>query len=201
MTDRPRQQTGSNPADERARHLAAEAAGESVTADRLLIELRSNEPAAPETLLDLLSPDEKPQYLLEGLMIDRVRADGDRGRRMAPPDGGVYTLVTDRKIHVVVQYADSLARESIPLTTVRRTTIQQAVGEIRLGIDTGGERHEVYPSGTSVAETTAAAAYVDAWRGADEEDSVSAIERLAGLYERGLLTDEEFAAAKRDLLE
>lgn len=203
MTDAPRQQTDGDPAADRAQRLAADAAGDSVTTDRLLTPLTGGQDA-PEQLLDLLAPDERPQYLLEGLMADRVRTDGDRSRRMAPPDGAVYTLVTDREIHVVVQYADSLARESIPLAAVRKTTIQQAAGEVRLGIDTGDGRHEVYPSATPHEEAAAAAGYIDAWEDTDtgtDESIVSALERLAGLYERGVLTDEEFAAAKRDLLE
>lgn len=188
--------------DELVSALATAAVGESVTADRLGARLA---PANPGRLVDVLAPGEQPQYLLEGVMADRVRGGGARSRRMATPGGSVYTLVTDRAVHLVVQYRDRLDVESVPLTRVRGTTVEQAGGETRFGIDTGDERHEVYPSSTPVAETRAVATYLDEWEDASEagagDDSVSALERLAGLYERGLLTDEEFAAAKRDLLQ
>lgn len=203
MTDTSRQQHDADPAADRARRVAA-AAGESVTADRLLTSL-TGDPSASERLLDLLGPDEQPHYLLEGLMADRVGRDGERRRRMASPDGAVFTLVTDRTVRVVVQYTDRTACESIPLAAVVGTTLQRAGSETRLGLDTGEERHEVYPSASPHREVAAAAAYIDAWEetNADrdtDESVVAGLERLAGLYERGVLTDEEFAAAKRDLL-
>ncbi|WP_216824820.1 SHOCT domain-containing protein [Salinigranum rubrum] len=178
--------------------LAAAAPGESVTADRLRDRLVGE--GDPARLLDVLAPDEKPQYLLDGVMADRVREDGERSRRMATPGGSAFTLVTDRAVHVVVQYRDRLAVETVPLALVDGTTVQRAGEETRLGIDTGDARYEVYPSGTPTEEVEAAAAYLDGREGG-ANDAVSALERLAGLYERGLLTDEEFAAAKRDLLD
>lgn len=182
--------------------LAAAAAGESVTADRLGARLVSE---GPGRLVDVLAPGEQPQYLLEGVIADRVREGGARSRRMATPDGSVYTLVTDRAVHLVVQYRDRLDVETVPLTRVRGTAVTEAGDETRFGIETDEERHEVYPSSTPVTETRAVAAYLDEWENEDESDTgddpVSGLERLAGLYERGLLTDEEFAAAKRDLLQ
>jgi hypothetical protein len=181
--------------------LASAALGESVTADRLRDRLVGDvDEGDPARLLDVLVPGEKPQYLLDGVMADRVREDGERSRRMATPGGSVFTLVTDRAVHVVVQYRDRLAVDTVPLTRVDDTTVQRAGGETRLGIGTGDARYEVYPSGASTEEIEAAATYLDGW-GEGESDPVSALERLAGLYERGLLTDEEFAAAKRDLLD
>jgi hypothetical protein len=202
MSERPREpapESGESDSDsELSVALAEAAAGRSVTADRLRDRLVGG--GDPARLLDVLVSGEIPQYLLDGVMADRVRESGERRRRMATPGGSVATLVTDRAVHVVVQYRDRLAVDTVPLTLVEGTTVQRAGGETRLGIQTGDERYEVYPSETPIEEVEAAAAYLDGREGG-ESDTVSALERLAELYERGLLTDEEFAAAKRDLLD
>lgn len=182
------------------RSLAAAAPGESVTAERLGVRLVPE--GTPARLREVLAPDETPQYLLEGVMADRVAADGTVRRRMACSGGSVFTLVTDRAVHLVVQYRDRLDVDTLPLATVGGPTVRRAGGETRLAFDAGDERYRVYPSATPGTETDAAAAYLDGQDTVDagDNDPVSTLERLAGLYERGLLTEEEFAAAKRDLL-
>jgi hypothetical protein len=186
------------PDEDESRPLAAAAPGESAPADRLRARLVSD--GDPARLRDVLGPEEAPQYLLEGIMADRIPAGGDVRRRMARPGGSVFTLVTDRAVHLVVQYEERLAVDTVPLTAVRGAMVEHAGGETRLEFDAGGERYRVYPSATPAAVTEAAATALDEWSGSASADNpVSSLERLAGLYERGLLTDEEFAAAKRDL--
>jgi hypothetical protein len=195
----PAPESRATPDEDASRSLAAAAPGDSVTADRLRARLVPD--GDPARLRDVLGPDEAPQYLLEGVMADRVPAAGDLRRRMARPGGSVFALVTDRAVHLVVQYEERLAVDTVPLAAVRGATVEHAGGETRLEIDAGDERYRVYPSATPAAETEAAATALDEWDGSTStDDPVSSLERLAGLYERGLLTDEEFAAAKRDLL-
>lgn len=192
-------------------------------------ETEATRESGPTSLLDLLASDERPQHLLRGVIIDRVPRDGERRRRLASPDGSALTLVTDQAVHLVVQYRDRIDAQRLAREAVVGSTVQQAGRERRLRIETTGDRYDVYPSETPDAEITAAVASLerddpgvdrdgdsagvdefDERRGpygpsqrpdSDAESTISALERLAALYERGALTDEEFTAAKRDLLD
>lgn len=161
-------------------------------------------------LLDLLAPDEQPHHLLSGTMFDTVRGEGEeasRSRRSAPPDGGVYALLTDRRLLAVVSYGDSASTEAVSLGDLEGAELRTLGSDRRLRLDAGDVAYDLYP-GDGAAACEAAAGYVDEHAGASESGSVSdgqdpleRLERLADLHERGALTDEEFAAKKSELLE
>lgn len=150
---------------------------------------------------DLCQPDEQPQFLLSGTLLDRVTGSDDsaeRTRKMAAPGSQVLTLVTDRRVHLVVGYRDRYDARWRSHADLEAASLQEAAGEKRLQLVFADEQYDVYPR-ESTATVAAAVAYLD---GRDSSASaVSELERLATLYEKGLLTDAEFTAAKRDLID
>jgi hypothetical protein len=189
--------------------LAARAEGE-VDPDRLGAAVDDR-----RRLIDLLEAGEQPHHLLSGTLVDVVRGTGEeeqRSRRTAPPDGAVETVLTDRRLLVVVSYGDSASTETAPLSELTGATVQAAGANTRLRLRTADGGYDLYPEDRAAAE--AAAAYVESQAGTDGEtdadggDGTGAdpgplerLERLADLHERGALTDAEFRAKKAELLE
>jgi hypothetical protein len=184
--------------------LAERAAGASVTPTRLWAVTGDR-----ATFRDTLDADEQPHYLLEGTMIDVLTGE-ERARKVASRDGAAFTLVTDRAIRFVVQYAERLDTRTVPFEAVRAVGLQTVGRNARLSVETADGGYEAYPSATPAEECRAAVAYVEqrvgeprpeAEAGGLREDALDALERLASLHERGALTDAEFEAKKRELLD
>ncbi|SIS17294.1 SHOCT domain-containing protein [Natronorubrum thiooxidans] len=176
-------------------------------------------------LLERLDDDERIQSVLRGRLMDyepddddRERREESRTRKMASHGRDLLTVVTTQRLLIVVQRelpADHEYR-SIPDDELERVTLETANGNQRLVVR-GANRYyiDVSRSPTDVAsaactrlrqrledqladeqpaETTSAADQSD-------DDPLETIERLATLFEQGHLTEQEFAAKKRELLD
>ncbi len=159
-------------------------------------------------LLDLLAPDEQLHHLLAGTMFDTVRGEGEgasRSRRSAPPEGGVYAMLTDRRLLAVVSYGDSVSTEAVPLADLEGATLRTLGADRRLRLEANEVAYDFYP-GNGAGACEAAVRYVKQHSGTGgpgtaKQGPLERLERLADLHERGALTDEEFAAKKSELLE
>lgn len=131
------------------------------------------------------------------------RADNTLGRMGA---------LTNERLLFVGQYGFGVEQLSIPLDQITSVRIEQGWIWSGLWVETGAIAHKVNIPSKSAAATfcqmlqetmravrrtpqPAAAPAAD-----DEGDLVGQLERLAGLRERGLVTDEEFKAMKAKLL-
>ncbi|WP_416841428.1 SHOCT domain-containing protein [Haloferax sp. DFSO52] len=185
--------------------LADRAAGESVTA----ASLAAVAGAGSASLWDIVDEDERPQYLLEGTMLDIVTGE-EPMRKMAGRDGSAYTLFTDRAVRFVVQYPTRVDIRTAPYETIRTVSLQTVGQNNRLRVETPDVTYVSYPSATSVDECTAAVDFAETQVNESQTatdsagttgDVLDALERLAALRDRGALSDEEFEAKKHDLLD
>lgn len=160
-------------------------------------------------LVDLLAPDEQPHYLLEGAILDSVsHRDGtepdDRTRNVAPADGAVRALVTDRAVRLVVSYGESATTHRLGFDDLSEVSLHERGGDRRIKFTVDGNAWDVYPS-DDYAACADAVAFVTARIGSSDgsgsgRTTLDRLERLADLRDRGAITDSEFETLKRDLL-
>jgi hypothetical protein len=188
--------------------LASAASGDSVTADAL------EEPAGERALYQLLEPDEQPQYLLRGRILDIVDREaqesesGRRSRKVAGPGTELRTLVTDERFLIVVPREEVAAeRLTVPLSTVDSVDAEDAPGgSQRLRVYTDETAYYIDTSQSDTDEVRAVQEFVSdletpAEPTGSSEGVLDTLERLADLHERGALTDEEFDQKKSELLD
>ena len=192
--------------------IVAEAAGDSVTEQTL------TEPDGRKTtLLAALEDGEQPHYLLRGRLLDYEEQSPDdearrqsRKRKVASAGGELVTLLTDRRLFVVVERKRDYESLSIPYRDLSSVTLETAQGQNqRLVARTAERTYYIDTSTTSQEECTDAeqfladrvAAAEDRESGDTERDPLTTLERLAELHDQGALTDEEFEAKKADLLD
>lgn len=154
--------------------------------------------------------DERIQHALRGRIMDYETNDDDRDRReesrtrkMASRGRDLLTLVTDRRLLVVVQREDPADNEyrSISYDELEDATLEAANGNQRLVLR-GTERYYI-DVGRSPADDAAIAgsALHQHIEDLSTDDSFDSLERLETLFEQGHLTESEFEAMKRELLE
>lgn len=161
-------------------------------------------------LVDLLAPDEQPHYLLEGAILDSVNLrDGtehdDRTRNVAPADGAVLALVTDRAVRLVVSYGDSATTHRLGFDDLSEVSLNERGRDRRIRFAVDGNAWDVYPSDDSAVCANAVAFVTDRIGSSDgygtERTTLDRLERLADLRDRGAITETEFETLKRDLLD
>lgn len=187
--------------------LASRAAGESVTAEAL------RETVGSDPLFHLLGPDEQPEFLLRGNILDVVDRnapetdDRRRSRKVADRGTDLLTLVTDERLLVLVPREAEAERVTVPLSAVTHVDTESAPGvSRRLRVRTDDTAYYVDASGSDGDDAAAVAAFVADRQhrdggGADADGVLDTIERLADLRDRGALTDEEFERKKTELLD
>lgn len=196
---------------DRLEELADTADGDSVTIEVLRREINGR------PLYELLEDAERPQYFLTGSMLDIVDESvpetdpGRRRRKVANSGTSLSTVVTDRRLLVLLPRTDDIERLSIPLSDVVAVNAENAPGgNHRLSVRTGDESYRIDTSQTERAEADSASQYVDAAEptGRTHRDaaggvteSLDALERLADLHDRGAITDQEFEEMKAKILE
>jgi hypothetical protein len=169
-------------------------------------------------LYSLLEDAERPQYFLTGSILDIIdesvsESDPRRRRRKVAGSGtSLSTVVTDRRLLVLIPRTDDIERLSIPLGDIAAADAENAPGgNHRLSISVGDTSYRIDTSQTKSAETESASEYVDAAESSDERprpdatdgvlESLDALERLADLHDRGVLSDREFEEMKTKILE
>jgi len=188
--------------------LAEAAAGNSVTPDTL------REAVGGEPLYRSLTEAEQPQYIIRGSVcdIDDLTAPASgarRKRKVASPGSDLLTVVTDRRVLVVVPRPDEADRISLPLEEVSAVRTESAPGSnSRLQVESDGNGYYIDSSDSPLEEVEAAQAFIaeqpspsQGASGPDSTTPLGKLERLAALHERGALSDEEFEAKKQDLLD
>lgn len=198
----------SNESDPDVGRLAAAADGASVTREAL---------ASTPAVVDALEADEQPHYLLRGMQMDveqRLADDTERedSRRRIVATGALRTVVTDRRLLLLVDRPERVEARSLPYADLESVECESAVSGNHRLVATGLDEYRYIDTGRSDAdECDEAAAYADdraraatpsaESAGAEAADPLTKLERLAALHERGALTDAEFDAKKRELLE
>ncbi len=192
--------------DTRPSRLAETATGCSVTADTL------REDIGGDALYRSLVEGEQPEYIIRGSVcdIDDLTAPASetrRKRKVASPDADLLTVITDRRVIVVVPRPDGADRISLPLSDVSAVSVERAPGgNSRLQVESDDTGYYVDGSQSPLEEVEAAQAFISDRRGhgttgSDATTPLETLERLADLHERGALSDEEFAAKKAELLD
>lgn len=215
------------PTDDRTDGRDALEAGDDVLAEQAAdaIERIDLDEADRRALLERLDVDEQIQHVLRGRLMDyetddpdRERREESRTRKMASHGRDLLTVMTTRRLLVVVQRQspDDHEYRSITDDDITAVSLETANGNQRLVIR-GATRYyiDVGRSPTDVAS----AAYAqlrkrldtqqtteqstDATSAAQQSDSdpLERLERLATLFEQGHLTEGEFEAKKRELLD
>ncbi len=166
-------------------------------------------------LLEQLDSDEHVQYVLRGRLMDFESNDDDRKqreesrtRKVASHGRDLLTVVTGQRLLVVVQRNSPADHEyrSVPSTDVERVTLETANGNQRLVVR-GASRYyiDVGRSPTDVASDacTQFRQQIGAQPADDQpvDDLLETLERLGALVEQGHLTEQEFEAKKRELLD
>lgn len=160
-------------------------------------------------LVDLLAAGEQPHHLLEGFILDVVAHDDgetadDRTRKMASAEGGVYTVVTDRGVRLVVSHGTSAECEDLDFEELTDVVMHERGGDRRIRLSLESTAFDVYPR-NGAADCEAAVAFLTdrLGRGAGGDDAgpIDQLERLADLRDREAITQAEFEAMKRDLLD
>ena len=210
---------------ERIERFVADAEGASVTEERL------SESVGSRRLHAVLRDDERPHHVLRGRLLDLFDVSGgtvveESQTRKIPSKGtDLVTVVTDRRVLVVVQRPEEPDVIEIPVGDIEEATHEAALGtNTRLRLLTGDRAYLVDTSGSEEAHGEDAVEFLEEFRertdGAESSgaraganateagtepgagtDVFEAIERLADLNERGALTDAEFAEKKRELLD
>jgi hypothetical protein len=192
--------------------LASSSDGDSMTVGAL------REPAGDSELYRLLSDDEQPQYLLRGRILDIVNTDKQesdpdrRSRKVAASGSDLRTLLTDERILVVVPRHDGVERVTVSYTELVRVDTEAAPGgNRRLRIYTDATGYYIDVSQSDDTEVDAADEYAngrdpvgstdDSATGMNSDEIIDAIDRLADLHTRGVLSDSEFEQKKSELLE
>lgn len=195
--------------------LAETAEGDSVTAEALQREIDDR------PLYRLLEDSEQPHFLLDGTLLDIIdesvpeSASGRRSRKVASSGTSLSTVVTDRRIVVFIPRTDDIERLSIPFDDVVAAEAETAPGgNHRLSVQTDNKSYRIDTSRTEREETNSASEYADRAEPESERtdtsdtgasggvaDSLDELERLADLYERGVLTEQELEEMKAEILE
>lgn len=199
----------------RVEAFASASNGSSVTVDAL------SESVGDGPLWRLLKPDEQPQHLFQGRILDIVDREAPesaperRRRKVAAARSTLYTLVTDSRIRVVVPRTDGAEQVTVPYADVSRVDTEAAPGgNRRLRIYTDDTAYYADASQSDGAEVESAAEYVatrdvvgesagegDNANGESTAEILDAIERVADLHERGVLSETEFERKKGELLD
>lgn len=204
--------------------LAAEAAGDSVTPERL----------APP-VLEALADGEQPHAVLRGQSLDRADPAADDPDRLFPTvDAAVSVVATDRRVLFVVPKAVTNETFAVPHDEVG--TVAAETGQFKeFRVDAG--ETEVTVNLAAEEDPEAMATFVEQWAGADDPgatpaasardaasgsdrsagaeesdtgttadaaddtDPLDRIERLAELRDQEIITDAEFEERKADLLD
>ncbi|SDK56331.1 SHOCT domain-containing protein [Natronorubrum texcoconense] len=161
-------------------------------------------------LRERLDDDERVQYALRGRIMDYETNDDDRDRReesrtrkMASRGRDLLTLVTDRRLLIVIQREAPADHEyrSIPYDELGEATLETANGNQRLVLR-GPKRYYIDVGRSATDDATAACSTIRQQLAAEsDDDSFDSLERLEALFERGHLTEREFETMKRELLE
>ncbi|QFU81809.1 SHOCT domain-containing protein [Natronorubrum aibiense] len=215
------------PTDDRTDGRDAPEAGDDVLAEQAAdaIECIDLDEADRRALLERLDVDEQIQHVLRGRLMDyetddpdRERREESRTRKMASHGRDLLTVVTTRRLLVVVQRQspDDHEYRSIADDDITAVSLETANGNQRLVIR-GATRYyiDVGRSPTDVASAAyaqlrkrldiqlTAEQSTDATSAAEQsdDDPLERLERLATLFEQGHLTEREFEAKKRELLD
>lgn len=157
-----------------------------------------------------LADDERIQHALRGRIMDYETDDDDRDRReesrtrkMASRGRDLLTLVTDRRLLVVVQREDPADTEyrSISYDELEAVALETANGSQRLVVR-GTERYYIDVGRSPADDATAARSTIHQHvEDRSTGDSFDSLERLETLFEQGHLTEREFETMKRELLD
>ncbi|ELY40956.1 SHOCT domain-containing protein [Natronorubrum sulfidifaciens] len=215
------------PIDDRTDARDAPAAGGDVLAEQAddAIERIGLDEADRRAFLERLDVDEQIQHVLRGRLMDyetndpdRERREESRTRKMASHGRDLLTVVTNRRLLVVVQRNSPADHEyrSIADDDITTVSLETANGNQRLVIQ-GGTRYYIDVGRSSADAASAASTQLrqrletqpaaeqstDATSAAEQsaDDPLERLERLATLFEQGYLTEREFEAKKRELLD
>lgn len=195
--------------------LVETAVGDSITTGALRREINGR------PLYQFLEKSEQPHFLLQGRILDLVDESvpasepGRRSRKVASSGASLWTVVTDQRLLILVPRTADVERLVIPLGHVGAADAENAPGgNHRLSVRATDRSYRIDTSQTASEETELASEYVagtdsrgqgTATGASDAADGVpgalDALERLADLYDRGLLTEQEFETMKAKILE
>jgi hypothetical protein len=195
--------------------LTETAIGDSVTADALQRAINER------PLHQFLEESEQPHFLLQGSMLDIVdesvsgSESGRRSRKVASSGTSLSTVVTDQRLLILIPRTAETERLVVPLAQIRAADSENAPGgNHRLSARAADRSYRIDTSQTGSDETESASEYLasagsprhGAETGASGAAdgaiaSLDALERLADLYDRGMLTEQEFEEMKTKLLE
>lgn len=187
--------------------LANTAIGESISVESLQREIDGR------PLYRQLADSEQPHFLLHGSILDIVDTTipesetGRRSRKVAGSGKTLVTVLTDERVLVLIPRADSVDRIEFNLSTLESVTSESAPGgNERLVCETIDNIYRIDTSQSQAGESAAASEFVAESQPAAPPDTgdtapLDALERLADLRERELLTEAEFAEKKAELLD
>jgi hypothetical protein len=195
--------------------LSETALGDSVTAEALRRQVNE------QPLHQFLEESEQPHFLLRGSILDIVDRSvpesdsGRRSRKVASSGTSLSTVVTDRRLLILIPRTAEPERLVVPLGQVRTAECENApAGNHRLSVEGSDTAYRIDTSRTASDETDLASEYLaeaDSHPGSTDtgaggamdgvDRSLDALERLADLYDRGIVTEEEFEELKAEILE
>lgn len=195
--------------DTRPEVLATTAEGDSVTAEAL------DQRIGDEPLLCFLETDEQPEYLLRGRLLDVIdrtapdSASDRRKRKVASHGSDLITIVTDRRVLIVLPRRDDVETLTVQFSKVTDVDMESAPGgNCRLRVFNDEKTYLIDSSRSDSDEVEATQAFgtdrarqVESASEGNSNDVMDTLERLADLHERGALSDEEYQRKKNELLD
>jgi hypothetical protein len=194
--------------DSQLESLAARATGDSVTVGGL------EQAVGGTPLYRYADKSEQVHFLLRGSVLDIVdstvpdSANGRKRRKVPSAGAALVTLVTDQQVCMIVPRGDDSERLAVSLRDIERATAESAPGgNERLAVHASETVYYIDTSHSIADETEAAATFltdhekVGSPPEASRRDPLEALERLADLHQRDVLTDAEFEEKKRELLD
>lgn len=196
--------TSSGPAaGDLASHLDCEPQGDWVTADRA------------QKIADLLRPDEKLHYMTKGGTID-VEGSGageslfgnDRSRKSSMR--GVWAGVTDQRVVVHIPQLTGDDERSVPYEAVTTVDLDTGLVNKRYSLQGPGQTYHIQATNPGKEEcremvqfirTKVAAANRSGGGGEAATDPTEQLKNIADLHDQGILSDEEYEAKRKELLD
>ncbi|WP_323676901.1 PH domain-containing protein [Halorubellus sp. PRR65] len=170
-------------------------------------------------LLDYLDEHEQPHHILQGQTID-VEGGGDsssllgndRSRKFSFGVNRCFTVVTNQRVFLVVQQGNGSDERHIPYDSITGIDLDIGAGGAtsRLSIQTHGRTYHASGTLSNEQECRNAVEYIRHQRrevntkgvesGAKEEP-LEQLQSLKELRDEGVLSEDEFAEKKAELLE
>lgn len=198
--------------DEEVRTVVERAEGDTVTRELLL--KRASWGSDSSTLYAHLDEGEQPHHILLGRTVD-VEGGGDstgfwgnNRSRKSGTTGKVKTVLTDKRIFVFVPQDLGDDQRNIPYQSITGVDLDAGMIHKRLTVQTHGRTYHLSGTRSKKEDCHEAVGFIrrkiDSQNREGEsrsDDPLDMLEKLSDLYEKGILTNEEYEEKKKSILE